>query len=125
MNESSMMTAALVTTLALASQLAFGQTPPDNTRANKVESNHTQRTAEGQSNERNDLELTRQIRRSIVDDGSLSTYAHNVKIITIGGKVTLNGVVRSEQEKAAVVAKAMEVAGQGKVTDELKIAPAK
>ena len=80
--------------------------------------------AEGQSNERTDLELTRQIRRSIVGDGSLSTYAHNVKIITSGGQVTLNGVVRSEQEKAAVVAKAIEVAGPGKVTDELKVAPA-
>jgi hypothetical protein len=31
--------------------------------------------------------------------------------------------VRSEEEKQAVEAKAVEVAGQGKVTDEISVAP--
>jgi osmotically-inducible protein OsmY len=56
-------------------------------------------------------------------DKSLSTYAHNVKIITQNGQVTLKGPVRSEEEKKTVEAKATEVAGQNKVTSELNIKP--
>jgi osmotically-inducible protein OsmY len=56
-------------------------------------------------------------------DKSLSTYAHNVKIITQNGRVTLKGPVRSEDEKKTVEAKATEVAGENKVTSELDIKP--
>jgi osmotically-inducible protein OsmY len=35
--------------------------------------------------------------------------------------VTLKGPVRSEEEKKTVVAKAEEIAGAGKVTDELSV----
>ena len=56
-------------------------------------------------------------------DKSLSTYAHNVKIVTHNGNVTLNGVVRSEDEKSAIEMKAANIAGQSKVTNELKVAP--
>ena len=56
-------------------------------------------------------------------DKSLSTYAHNVKIVTQDGQVTLKGPVRSEDEKRAIEAKAAEVAGDGKVTSELNIKP--
>ena len=63
----------------------------------------------------------RKVRRAVVADKSLSTYAHNVKIIAQNGKVTLKGPVRSEEEKKAVEAKATEVAGDGNVTSELTI----
>ena len=56
-------------------------------------------------------------------DKSLSTYAHNVKIVAVNGAVTLNGVVRDNHEKEIVGAKAQEVAGKGKVTNLLKVAP--
>ena len=56
-------------------------------------------------------------------DKSLSTYAHNVKIITQNGVVTLKGPVRSEEEKQAVEAKAKEIAGPGKVTSDLEVKP--
>jgi osmotically-inducible protein OsmY len=56
-------------------------------------------------------------------DKSLSTYAHNVKIITQNGQVTLKGPVRSEEEKNTVEAKATEVAGENKVTSQLAIKP--
>ena len=42
------------------------------------------------------------IRKAVMDDKSLSTYAHNVKIIAQNGKVTLKGPVRSEDEKKMV-----------------------
>jgi len=56
-------------------------------------------------------------------DKSLSTYAHNVKIITQNGQVTLKGPVRSEDEKKTVETKAAEVAGENKVTSQLDIKP--
>ena len=56
-------------------------------------------------------------------DKSLSTYAHNVKIISQNGNVTLKGPVRSEDEKRAIEAKAAEVAGGNNVTNELEIKP--
>lgn len=63
------------------------------------------------------------IRKSVVDDKSLSTYAHNVKIIAQNGKVTLKGVCRSDDERRAVRTKAEEVAGAGNVRDNLTVRP--
>ena len=56
-------------------------------------------------------------------DKSLSTYAHNVKIVTQNGQVTLKGPLRSDDEKRAVEAKATEIAGQNNVTSELDVQP--
>ncbi|MHB8108716.1 MAG: BON domain-containing protein [Syntrophorhabdaceae bacterium] len=69
--------------------------------------------------------MTQNIRRAIVKDKSLSTYAHNVKIITIGGMVTLKGPVRSEEEKRTVEGIAGQVAGKNKITSEIDVAPEK
>ena len=80
-------------------------------------------TADQQKENRSDRDITQQIRQSIMKDKSLSTYAHNVKIITQNGQVTLKGPVRSEDEKKAVAAKATAVAGENKVTGELNIKP--
>jgi hyperosmotically inducible protein len=98
------------------------QTAPDNTRANK---NQAPPTADQQKQNTSDIGITRQIRKAIHDDKTLSTYASNVKIITQDGKVTLRGPVRSEEEKSNLEAKAATVAGQENVTDELKVAPSK
>jgi osmotically-inducible protein OsmY len=43
--------------------------------------------------------------------------------VTVNGSVTLNGVVRSEEEKGAIEMKAANIAGKNKVTNDLKIAP--
>jgi hyperosmotically inducible periplasmic protein len=80
-------------------------------------------TADQQNNTKRDVELTAQIRRAVVSDKSLSTSAHNVKIISISGVVTLKGPVRSLDEKKAVTEKASQIAGAGNVRDELSIAP--
>ena len=60
-----------------------------------------------------------------MDDKSLSTYAHNVKMISQNGKVTLKGPVRSEEEKQTIEQKATEVAGAGNVTNEITVKPEK
>jgi osmotically-inducible protein OsmY len=98
-----------------------GKQRPDNTRANKVENNGG--TADQQKNNSSDLQITRRIRRAIVQDKSLSTYAHNVKIITKDGGVTLKGPVHTEDEKNAIESKAAEVVGQDKVKNEIKVVP--
>ncbi len=72
-----------------------------------------------------DRDITAKIRRSIIDDRSLSTSAHNVNIRTQNGKVTLRGNVASEEEKHTVESKAKEVAGPENVTSELAVAPSK
>ena len=97
--------------------------PPDNTKVNERDRDKAEPTADQQKENRPDREITRDIRRSIVQDKSLSTYAHNVKIISQNGMVTLKGTVRSEDEKSAIEAKAVEVVGRDKVTNQLEVKP--
>jgi len=96
---------------------------PDNTKMNDQDRNSNQPTADQQKENRPDLEITKQIRQVLVRDKSLSPYAHNVKIVTQGGMVTLRGPVHSDEEKKAVEAKAVEVAGEGKVNNQLDVKP--
>jgi hyperosmotically inducible protein len=98
------------------------QTAPDNSKANQ---NTNAPTADQQKMNPADRDLTKKIRMALHDDKSLSTYAHNIKIISQDGKVTLSGAVRSEDEKAAIEAQAVAVAGEGKVTNRLRVAPPK
>jgi osmotically-inducible protein OsmY len=72
-----------------------------------------------------DRETTKKIRSALVDDKSLSTYAHNIKIITTDRMVTLKGPVRSEDEQSAIEAKARQIAGDSNVTNNLTVAPPK
>jgi|ERR1700678_572337 hypothetical protein len=97
--------------------------PADNTKVNRQDQNTAAPTADKQKNDRSDRDTTRQIRRAIVNDKSLSTYAHNVKIITQNGQVTLKGPVRSDEEKQAIEEKATAIAGESKVTSELAVKP--
>lgn len=59
-----------------------------------------------------------------MDDKSLSTSAHNVKIISQNGQVTLKGPVASEEGKRVVEEKATAVAGSGNVTNDMSVKPA-
>ena len=93
----------------------------DNSKINSVKGKTEDLTAEDQSNSKDDVEITRKIRRSLTEDGSLSVYAHNVKIITQGGHVTLKGPVRSAAEKATVDKRARQYAGANSVANEITI----
>lgn len=97
--------------------------PADNTGINERESSPTDITADQQSQTKEDLEITQKIRQAVIDDKSLSTYAHNVKIITIDGIVTLKGPVRSVDEKRTIEEKAGQIAGQNRIKSEIEIAP--
>ncbi len=94
-------------------------TPPDNTKTNKGDQGVT---ADQQKENSSDRDITRRIRQALQKDKSLSTYAHNVKIITQNGVVTLKGPVRSEDEKSAIAGKAAEVVGESNVKNQLTVA---
>jgi hyperosmotically inducible protein len=95
---------------------------PDNTNLN---GDQTGPTADQEKMNPSDRAITQKIRKAIHHDKSLSTYGRNIKIFTQEGKVTLRGPVRSEEEKRKVEAKAVSVAGQENVSDQLEVAPSK
>ena len=95
----------------------------DNSEVNENKNGVVGSSAEQQSNQETDVEITRKIRRAVTLEKSLSTYAHNVKIITQQVKVVLKGPVRSAQEKAIVESKAAIVAGKEQVKSELEVVP--
>jgi hyperosmotically inducible protein len=113
-------------TLAEARAFQDAQQPaPDNTKMNQRDKDKASPTADQQKVNPSDREITRKIRAAIHKDSSLSTYAHNIKIISQNGKVTLKGPVRSEDERTNIAAKATAVAGDGNVDNQMEIAPPK
>jgi hyperosmotically inducible periplasmic protein len=99
------------------------QPAPDNTKTNQGDASKGATTADQQKMNPADRATTKQIRSALMQDKTLSTYAHNIKIITQDGHVTLKGPVRTEDEKTAIGEKATQVAGAGNVTNPLKVAP--
>jgi hyperosmotically inducible protein len=121
MNKLSRATIASLTLAAMS--IAQAQTAPDNTKQNSLDATNKVASADKQMNDKTDLALTQQIRKSVVADKSLSTYAHNVKIVAVNGNVTLNGVVHTQQEKDAVGGKAQAATRNGSVINNLKVTP--
>lgn len=114
--------ACLAGTAGFMAQAQDSAPQPDNTKVNQRDRNPDQATADQQKENRDDRKLTKHIRQSIMADKSLSTYAHNVKIISQNGTVTLKGPVKSEDEKNAIIAKAVAVVGSAdKVTDQVSV----
>jgi hyperosmotically inducible periplasmic protein len=108
-----------------ASSATLRQAQADNTKMNKGDASRDATTADQQKMDPSDRAITQKIRAEIMKDKSLSTYAHNIKIITQDGKVTLKGPVRTRKEKETVEAKATTIAGDGNVTSEIEIAAPK
>ena len=98
-------------------QATPSSTAPDNSARNKAQT----RTADNQKENTQDRQITQKIRRSITADKTLSTYAHNVKIITQAGEVTLKGPVQSDNEKQTIASKAADVVGAEKVNNQLTV----
>lgn len=99
--------------------------PPDNTKVNKRDDVKGAVTPATQSNAKPDMELTRNIRREITQNKSMSTYAKNIKIISRDGAVVLRGPVKSEDEKQQIESIAKKLAGDSMVDNKLEIAPSK
>lgn len=93
----------------------------DNTGRNARDRSDVTKTPTDQAENEADRAITQSIRQNIASDSSLSTNAKNVKIITVDGAVTLRGPVKSEKEKADIVARAQQIAGVKRVDDQLEI----
>jgi osmotically-inducible protein OsmY len=94
----------------------------DNTAVNQRDRDDKSLTPMDQGGSEADRKITQQIRQAVMKDGSLSFSSKNVKIITINGKVTLRGPVKSAEERAAIERAASQVAGAGSVDNQLEIA---
>jgi hyperosmotically inducible periplasmic protein len=106
---------------AITGMTMLGGQAPDNTKTNRDGGV----TATDQKMDKKDRDLAQKIRHSVYEDKSLSTYAHNVKIIVADGRVTLKGPVRSQAEKDTVQKLAADAAGEGNVVNQIDIAPPK
>jgi hyperosmotically inducible protein len=115
---------ALFVCSVMAGPIQQDQQPaPDNTKTNQGDASKGATTADQQKMNPADRATTKQIRSALMQDKALSTYAHNIKVITQDGHVTLKGPVRTEDEKTAIGEKATQIAGAGNVTNHLKVAP--
>lgn len=96
--------------------------PPaaDNTARNERDRSVTP-TADNGGHDAADRALTQRIRKAVMADGSLSTNAHNCKIVVTDERVTLVGPVASDQERARVAEIATQLAGVDKVTNQLEV----
>ncbi len=98
---------------------------PDNTAVNKRDQKPGAKTADQQKMNAVDRELTAKIRRAVMADKTLSMNGHNVKIVSVDGKVTLKGPVDSDAEVKSILDKATEIAGSAsKVSNEMSVMPA-
>ncbi len=92
----------------------------DNTAVNDRDRNSATKTPIDQNENKADVDITANIRKRVVDT-KMSTNAHNVKIITQDGKVTLRGPVKSAEEKQNIEEIARSVAGENNVDNQLEI----
>ena len=109
----------LLSVCLMPASFAQTQAAPDNSANNKVQNQSA--TADQQKEKTSDRQVTAKIRRAVMADKSLSTYGHNVKIIVVGGAVTLKGPVRSEAEKQSIANAAINIVGQDKVTNQITV----
>jgi len=95
--------------------------PADNSAHNARDVAGDDLTPLDQSHAEADVDITRSIRKVLVDDDTLGTNAQNVKVITVDGMVTLRGAVANADEQARIVAIAKEAVGLGRVQNELQV----
>jgi len=93
----------------------------DDTGVNVRDKGAGTRTPEEQGGEAADVKITAAIRRAIVKDDSLSLNAHNVKIITRDGIVTLRGPVESTAERTKIAQLTEKTPGVKRVDNQLEI----
>lgn len=112
---------AFVALLAAVPAGAADSHEADNSGKNVRDRSEKTLTPMDQGGSASDRELSATIRRAIVKDDTLSTNAHNVKIVTVDAVVTLRGPVKTAAEKAAVGAKAETAPGVKRVDNQLEV----
>jgi hypothetical protein len=92
----------------------------DNTKVNTRDRKDSL-TPMDQSNSAAQIEVTANIRKGIMGDKTISFNGKNVKIITVGTRVTLRGPVKSSKERTAIEGIAKRTAGVSDVDNQLEI----
>ena len=93
----------------------------DNTARNVRDRNNRTLTPLNQGNSKADVETTAQIRKGIMAGKDMSVNAHNVKIITANGRVTLRGPVNTADEKRLIGEIADKIAQRENVDNQLEV----
>jgi hyperosmotically inducible periplasmic protein len=76
-----------------------------------------------QGNSPAEIAITASIRKDVMAESSLSFTAKNVKVVTIGNRVTLRGPVSTEAEKTLIEAVALHTTGVGHIDNQLEVTP--
>jgi osmotically-inducible protein OsmY len=97
---------------------------PNNTVVNERDRDAAALTPGDQSENPMDVGITQRIRQAVVDDSTLTMGEKNVKIITVGGVVTLRGPVDSDASKAKIATIAQNTSGVKQVDNQLETATA-
>jgi len=92
----------------------------ENTERNVRDKGNKTVTPQNQKSTRGDLKITAAIRKAIIKKKSLSVDAHNAKIITRNGMVTLRGPVDNVAEKTELQSIAEKVKGVTQVDNQLE-----
>ena len=115
----------LVATILALAPLAACKAKSTDVAADNTAKNDRDRavtpTADQASKTGSDVDLMQKIRKAVVDDGSLSTTAHNCKIVVKDGTVTLVGPVKSPDESTRVASIAAGIAGDKNVVNQLEV----
>jgi osmotically-inducible protein OsmY len=95
----------------------------DNTQRNLRDKDNLTLTAEDQKESKADLNITAHIRKGVHKDKSLSLSmdAHNAKIITRNGVVTLRGPVETEAERLKLQQITQKTKGVLQIDNQLEI----
>jgi len=127
---------SLTLALACSASIATAQTAPhandqskpgvaspaaDNSDMNERDKGTASQTPQKQSNAKTDRTLLAEARKAVVKDESLSTTAHNVKILVKNGVVTLRGPVKSAEEKTKIEELIKPLSGVNSIDNKLDI----
>ncbi len=114
---------------ARATERAIAPTTPelravdaDNTGRNERDLDDSL-TPVDQGNTPAEIVITASIRKDVMAEPSLSFTARNVKVVTIGNRVTLRGPVSTEAEKMLIEAMALRTTGVGHIDNQLEVTP--
>jgi osmotically-inducible protein OsmY len=113
----------IISSAAACCLVAFSAMAGDTPAKNADTAEQKEVTPFDQGNSKADLDTTARIRKEIMADQSLSVNAHNVKVITNEGKVTLRGLVNTAEEKRIIGEIAVRYARPGSVENMLEVKP--
>jgi hyperosmotically inducible periplasmic protein len=95
--------------------------PADNSGQNVRDRQNDATTPMQQGESDADISTTKRIRQAVIADKSLSVNAHNVKIITRDGRVTLRGPVNSDLEKKTIMDIASNVVDASVIDNQIDV----